>query len=184
MRFSLTGASGSGKTSLIEAFRKDRSNSHQYDFVTYSRPTVAAAAMGYESARGIPQEKQWDFQVESLIEQLRSQERAGLYSASDRNTIDFLAYLNVKTPWMKFTPQHQLYERIAVESARIFWDKIILVPSFSLNPEDNGFRFIDNPMPYENEIVSILEKHDIPYYRLKTVGLENRYQELMEILNL
>jgi nicotinamide riboside kinase len=184
LRFSLTGASGSGKTSLIEAFQKDKSISYSYDFVTYSRPTVVARKMGYKSARDIPQTKQWDFQVESLIEQLSSQELAGIRSASDRNTIDFVAYLNVKMPWMKYTPQHQLYERIAVESARNFWDKIILVPHFSLNPEDNGFRFIDNPIPYENEIVSILEKHDIPYYRLKTVGLENRYQELMEILNL
>jgi hypothetical protein len=180
MRFGLSGANFTGKSSLIERFKRDYSP--DFDCITESRPTAAARLMGYNSARDIPFDRQWEFQTEALLQQLKFQDQANWCAAFDRTTIDFLAYTNIKMPWMKYTPQHQLYERIAVESARNFWDKIILVPHFSLDIEDNLVRLMDDPRPVENEIISILEKHDIPYYRLKTVGLENRYQELMEIL--
>lgn len=182
MRFSLVGSNGVGKTSLIERFKVDYSR--HFDCVTESRPTAAAIKMGYKSARDIPYQQQWEFQVESLLQQLKYQDSVGQIAAFDRATIDFLAYTNMKMPWKKHTVEHQLYEKIAVESARNFWDKIILVPHFSLDIEDNFVRLMEDPRPTENEIISILEKHNIEYYRLKTVGLDNRYQELLEILEL
>lgn len=181
-RYGLCGSVGTGKSSLVKKFAENFGN--QYQYVTYSRPTVAATQMGYNSAREIPNQLQWEFQAKCLVEQLSIQDKTKGNCIFDRCTLDNLAFIHWKLPWLKFTDQFQLYESICVNSAVNYFDKIIYVPHFSLEPEENGIRLMVNPIPIENELLSIFRKYDVEFHELKTVGLNNRYQELLEILEL
>jgi hypothetical protein len=182
-RYSLCGAVGTGKSSLVNKIAENFGK-EECQYITYSRPTAAARSMGYNSAREIPDYLQWEFQTKCLTEQLSAQDKVKGSCIFDRCTLDNIAFLHWKLPWLRFTDEFELYESICVNSALNYFDKIVYVPHFSLEPEENGVRLMVDSRPIEAELTKLFKKYQIPNYELKTVGLKNRYQELMEILNL
>lgn len=182
MKIALMGANNTGKTTLAIELQKIIGNTH--GLITYSRPTAAARKLGYNSARDVPDDmdKQFEFQYECLLEQIRAQKQMGKKYIADRSTLDPLAFLNAKLPFLKLTLQHQMYEKLAFEFCD--YDFLFFVPGFGGKMEDNGIRLLTPQEPVEAEIKKLLAKVWRPVYTLKTTSLENRVQEVCEILRI
>lgn len=180
VKIALCGANSVGKSTLATELHKIISPG--FELITWSRPTAAAIKLGYESARDIPNDdqSQWQFQVEALLQQILAQNNQKGSYIIDRSPLDFLAFLYVRLPHIKFTQQAELYERIAVEFTK--FDYFFFVPNFGLPPEDNGVRLLSPPDPVEAELKRLFDKYKIEHYTLKNKTLKTRLDEVMRKL--
>lgn len=188
MRIAFCGPSGSGKSTLALELGEIINNAERglplHEVVVYSRPTYAARNMGYKSALEVPtdDETQIEFQTECLIQQIESQRVAGFSYIIDRTTIDTLAYLEFKLPHMRHTGFHRLYEKIAIGLCN--HDFIFYVPNFSDEIEDNGLRFTARQKEVEQKFLDIFDRHSIIPYVVQAKSLEDRLNELCEVIKL
>lgn len=182
MKIALMGANNTGKTTLATELHKILGSS--FKLITYSRPTAAARKLGYESAREVPDDvfAQFNFQFECLLEQIRAQEQGGNSYIADRSTIDPLAFLNYKLPFLKLTIQHDMYERMAMEFCK--YDYLFYVPAFGKDMEDNGVRLLTPQEPVEAEFTKIIDKWRLPVYTVKAKSVSNRVAEVCEVLRI
>ena len=182
MKIALMGANNTGKTTLTIELHKIVGNTH--GLIAYSRPTAAARRLGYQSARDVPEDvdKQFEFQYECLLEQIRAQKQMGKNYIADRSTLDPLAFLNAKLPFLNLTIQHQMYEKLAFEFCE--YDFLFFVPAFGGKMEDNGVRLLTPQEPVEAEFKRLRAKIKKPVYTLKTTSLTNRIQEVCQILRI
>jgi adenylate kinase family enzyme len=188
MKIAFCGPSGSGKSTLAlelgEIINNPKNNLPTHEVVVFSRPTYAARNMGYENAMDVPSDDntQMEFQTECLIQQIESQRVAGFNYIIDRTTLDNLAYLEFRLPHMRHTASHRLYETIATGLCN--HDFIFYVPNFSDKIEDNGLRFTTRQNEVEQKFFEIFERHSITPYILKTKSIEDRLDELCEVIKL
>lgn len=185
MRIAFCGPSGSGKSTLAlgigEKINNDINNP-AHSIIIYSRPTYAAKSLGYKSARDVPEARQSEFQIQCLVEQVRAQIMAGQNYVIDRTTLDTLAYLEYKMPYIKHTGYHQVYEALAVGLCK--HEYIFYVPNFSDIIEDNGIRFLHGQEQIEEKFFDIFERFNINAIKLKTLPLEDRINEICEVIKI
>ena len=181
MRIALCGPSGSGKTTLATTLsvilkKQDR-------LICYSRPTRVARSMGYESARDVPTDyhSQIIFQTLCLSEQVKAESKFGNDFIIDRSTIDPLAYLEYKMPYMKGTMEHTVYSKMAVSLCE--YDYLFYVPNFSEDIEDNGIRFTKDQDLVGKCFLNIFDTYKIRYHYIKQKNLVDRAREIEEVLN-
>lgn len=176
------GANNTGKTTLATEIHKILGS--RFKLISYSRPTAAARRLGYDSPRDVPIEfdKQFEFQFECLLEQIRAQQDAGNNYIADRSTIDPLAFLNWKMPHIKLSAQHDMYQRLALEFAK--YDYLFFVPNFGGTMEDNGVRLLTPQEPVETEFRKLFDKLNSTVYTVKSKSVSNRVAEVCEVLKI
>ena len=138
MKIACCGSSGGGKTTLANLLAN---HLELTEAITYSRPTAAARAMGYQRANEVPPAEMWRFQWLALFEQLVA-ERMGSYGGwfvADRSVLDFAAYHLFQRPGAKASDD---YVRLAGEHARSTYHLLVVVPPNSHGTEDDGKRHL------------------------------------------
>jgi hypothetical protein len=184
----LSGSSNGGKSSLARELAKYTNRV----VIDYSRPTAAANFLGYDKASDVDYFDRIAFQFAGLIEQIGAErEMKGMLEyaehadsfISDRCVADFVGYWHTQIN-LEDRYERPEYEHIAKKWAQNNYHTIIFVPYHGGPIEDNGKRFLTDPIPTQNTILRLFEEWKIMdrVYVLQENTLDKRVLECLRHL--
>ena len=187
LKVAFAGTHGSGKTTLTSKL----CSMLDLEPIVVSRPTAVAQKMGYKKAADVPKDLFDVFQLRSLFEQIFS-ERACLnlyYNreingfASDRSTIDYLAYYfyGIAKDQRETDLLAKSYKQIAVEHAATY-DFIFYLPPNPAGVEDDGRRFTDDPGGIDTLIRQVAEEAGLKLTPVPWMPIDERAKYVAKIL--
>lgn len=184
MKIALTGAHGTGKSTLAKVLKEEINKAHLIASITPEVPRLICAIVNdkeYFRRENNSLLKQSLILIGQLIIEEQSKKNVNI-QICDRTLFDHWAYsLSLFRKEIQEGDYIEIYEKFISDHCKSY-DKIFYLP-IEFKPLDDGIRESDENFQFEidNLIVELYNKHDIQYQKI-TGSIENRCEIILQTI--